>query len=78
MKKIHIEEFKYNLFESTIKGSEGLTIIIYHGWGTRVESFNDLAVELTKIGHTVIVPEIIFHDHFFLEWERSTFRRLSK
>ena len=80
MKKIHTEKFKYNLFEPTIKGSEGLTIIIYHGWGTQVESFNDLAEELTKIGHTVIVPEIIFHDsrnpldnHFTTETTQNYF-----
>ena len=80
MIKIHTEKFKYNLFESTIKGSEGLTIIIYHGWGTQVESFNELAVELAKIGHTVIVPEIIFHDsrnpldnHFTTETTQNYF-----
>lgn len=80
MKKIHIKKFRYNLIEPTIQSSNGLTIIIYHGWGTTVDSFNDLAVEIAKIGHTVIVPEIIFHDsrkpldnHFTTETTQNYF-----
>ena len=80
MKKIQVKKFKYNLFEPPIQSGNGLTIIIYHGWGTTVDSFNDLAVELTKIGHTVIVPEMVFHDsrnplknHFATETTQTYF-----
>lgn len=80
MKKVQTHQFKYNLFEPSLQKSTGLIAIIYHGWGTTVDSFNDLAVEIAKIGHTVIVPEIIFHDsrnplenHFTTETTQNYF-----
>ncbi|MFX3673573.1 MAG: alpha/beta hydrolase family protein [Paenisporosarcina sp.] len=62
MEKIQIKHFKFNLFEPSIQNRNGTTIIIYHGWGTNVESYNDVAEEIAKIGHRVVVPEIVYHD----------------
>ena len=60
MKKVKLTNYKYNLFEPT--NNNGLTIILYHGWGTTVDSFSNLAEDIAKIGFRVIVPEIMYHD----------------
>lgn len=38
------------------------TIIIYHGWGSVIESQHELATTLSQQGYEVIVPEIMYHD----------------
>lgn len=62
MEKIKIKHFKYNIFEPVAINKSALTVIFYHGWGTDVDSFQSLAEEITKEGHTVIMPEILYHD----------------
>ena len=62
MKKVVLQKFKYNLFEPATQNMHGLTIILYHGWGTDVGSYSNLAEDIAKKGFSVIVPEIIYHD----------------
>lgn len=62
MRKVKLKNFKYNLFEPSIHNMNRLTIILYHGWGTDVDSYSNLAEDITKKGFRVIVPEIIYHD----------------
>ena len=62
MRKVKLENFKCDLFEPSIHKMNYLTIILYHGWGTDVDSYSNLAEDITKKGFRVIVPEIIYHD----------------
>ncbi|KAA0549894.1 alpha/beta fold hydrolase [Bacillus sp. BGMRC 2118] len=39
------------------------TIIIYHGWGSVVDSQHELASILAREGFRVIVPELMYHDN---------------
>lgn len=55
-----------NQFVSHIHNPEqtsvGKTIIIYHGWGSSVNKYRELANYLSTFGFRVILPEIVFHD----------------
>ena len=62
MEKVKVKHFKYNLFEPSVTNKSAATVIFYHGWGTDVDSFQSMAEEIAKEGHTVIMPEILYHD----------------
>ena len=62
MNKVGLKKFKYNLFEPEIHNMNGLTIILYHGWGTDTGSYSHFAEDIANNGFRVIVPEIIYHD----------------
>ncbi|MBM6619634.1 alpha/beta hydrolase [Bacillus suaedaesalsae] len=49
------------VYQPTNKSKEQ-TIIIYHGWGSAIESQHELATILSEQGFQIIVPEIIYHD----------------
>lgn len=49
------------VYKPEIKTKEK-TIIIYHGWGSVIESQHELATTLSQQGYEVIVPEIMYHD----------------
>lgn len=53
---------KYKKINSSNKRNNK-TIIMYHGWGSTIESQVGIAEELAKIGFDIIIPEIIFHDN---------------
>ena len=55
-------ESKYRLIKPKSGNSSGLYLVFYHGWGTSAESFQDFGSRLAKSGHTVAIPEIIYHD----------------
>ncbi|MFD2617217.1 alpha/beta hydrolase family protein [Terrilactibacillus laevilacticus] len=53
--------FSYDFYEpKDVK--KDISIVLFHGWGSTVESQKELATRLTKHGYSVIVPEIIYHD----------------
>ncbi|KAA0955918.1 prolyl oligopeptidase family serine peptidase [Sporosarcina sp. ANT_H38] len=62
MEKVKVKHFNYNLYKSSVTSKSALTVIFYHGWGASADSYKDVAEEIAKEGHTVIVPEIIYHD----------------
>lgn len=39
------------------------TILIYHGWGSSIKNYRELAHSLAALGFQVGVPELIFHDN---------------
>ncbi|MFF3022852.1 alpha/beta hydrolase family protein [Gottfriedia sp. NPDC057948] len=38
------------------------TIIMFHGWGSTIESQIQLGKELSELGYKVVIPEIKYHD----------------
>lgn len=60
MKKIMVGELIYHLAEPA--GNPSKTVILYHGWGGRVESYQAFAETLVEKGFRVIVPEIVYND----------------
>ncbi|PGL69514.1 alpha/beta fold hydrolase [Bacillus sp. AFS055030] len=42
--------------------SRNETIIMFHGWGSTIESQKQLGKELSKLGFKVVIPEIKYHD----------------
>lgn len=60
MKRIMAGELIYHLAEPA---SEPLmTVILYHGWGGRIESYRTYAEALVQHGFRVVVPEIVYND----------------
>lgn len=52
-----------NFYEITpIKFSRKETIMMFHGWGSTIESQIQLGKELSEIGFKVVIPEIKYHD----------------
>lgn len=39
------------------------SIIMFHGWGSTIESQKLIGEELSKLGFTVYIPEIVYHDN---------------
>jgi uncharacterized protein len=56
------KDFHYNRFQPKKGNEKEYTVIIFHGWGGRVQTFYEMAEEISKEGYTTIVPELIFHD----------------
>jgi dienelactone hydrolase len=80
MINVHSQNFKFKLYEPEIHSTSGKTVIFYHGWGTSVESNNDVSQEMASRGHRVVIPEIIYHDtrkplenHFNIETTQRYF-----
>lgn len=44
------------------KSSGDLTIVMYHGWGSSADVFEEKAGILSSLGYQVILPELIYHD----------------
>ncbi|WP_025784608.1 alpha/beta hydrolase [Sporosarcina sp. D27] len=61
MKKIVSKNF-VNYVYNQGQSSRDKTIIVFHGWGSSVNNYDELAQYFSSIGFKVIVPEIIFHD----------------
>lgn len=61
MKKVVSVNFINHLYTPN-QSSRNKTIIIFHGWGSSVNNYVELAEYFSSIGFKVIVPEIIFHD----------------
>lgn len=53
---------RYLSIEPLMEYKSGFHIVLYHGWGTSIESFNSLGHRMAKAGHRVIIPEILYHD----------------
>ena len=60
MKRIMAGELIYHLAEPV--SEPWRTVILYHGWGGRVESYRAYAKTLVQQGFRVVVPEIVYHD----------------
>ncbi|WP_075619152.1 alpha/beta hydrolase family protein [Paenisporosarcina indica] len=61
MKKAITKQFVSHIYNSEQK-SVGKTIMIFHGWGSSVNNYIELANLLSTFGFRVILPEIVFHD----------------
>ncbi|MDP5274928.1 alpha/beta hydrolase family protein [Chengkuizengella axinellae] len=61
MKNIIDNELKYSILKPAAK-SKNKAIIFYHGWGTNVESNQDIGELLANEGYQVVYPELIYHD----------------
>ncbi|MCM3757133.1 alpha/beta hydrolase [Sporosarcina aquimarina] len=61
MKKIVSKNFVNHVYNQG-QSSRDKTIIVFHGWGSSVNNYVELAQYFSSIGFKVIVPEIIFHD----------------
>ncbi|PGS49571.1 alpha/beta hydrolase [Bacillus sp. AFS041924] len=44
------------------KSNRKKTIIMFHGWGSTIESQIQLGKELSEIGYKVVIPELKYHD----------------
>lgn len=55
-------ESRYLSIEPLIEYKSGFHIVLYHGWGTSIESFNSLGHRMAQAGHRIIIPEILYHD----------------
>ena len=60
MKRIMADELIYHLAEPV--SEPWRTVILYHGWGGRVESYRAYAEKLVQQGFRVVVPEIVYQD----------------
>lgn len=61
MKKIVSKNFVNHIY-SQGQLSKGKTIIIFHGWGSSVNNYVEMAEYFSSLGFRVIVPEIMYHD----------------
>ena len=57
MKTTNNDPIVYHTF-----GHEGKTIIIYHGWGSSINTYRDFASNLAELGFRVVLPELTYHD----------------
>ncbi|MFC4408898.1 alpha/beta fold hydrolase [Chungangia koreensis] len=57
MKTFKIEPFVFHTF-----GTEGKTIILYHGWGSSTRTYIEFASDIAELGFRVILPELPYHD----------------
>ncbi|WP_270181358.1 alpha/beta hydrolase [Alkalihalobacillus sp. CinArs1] len=60
MKRIKNKHLPYHI--ATIKSKASKTIVLYHGWGSKVEGLLDVAETLFEEGFSVVIPELIYHD----------------
>ncbi|HSP21204.1 MAG TPA: alpha/beta fold hydrolase [Planococcus sp. (in: firmicutes)] len=60
MKRMMAGELIYHLVEPIEEPWK--TVILYHGWGGRVESCRTYAETLSRQGFRVVVPEIVYND----------------
>ncbi|MFD4707769.1 alpha/beta fold hydrolase [Gottfriedia sp. NPDC058432] len=52
-----------NFFEiNQIKYSRKETIMMFHGWGSTIDSQIQLGNQLSELGFKVVIPEIKYHD----------------
>ncbi|WP_019414456.1 S9 family peptidase [Paenisporosarcina sp. TG20] len=61
MKKFVSKKFVNHIY-SQGQSSRGKTIIIFHGWGSSVNNYVEIAEYFSSLGFRVIVPEIMYHD----------------
>lgn len=57
MKTDYIDPVVYHTF-----GNGNKTIILYHGWGSSIRNYIELATDLTELGFRVVLPELPYHD----------------
>ena len=60
MKRMMAGKLIYHLVEPTEEPWK--TVLLYHGWGGRVESCRAYAETLSRQGFRVVVPEIVYND----------------
>lgn len=60
MKRIMAGELVYHLAEPASEPWK--TVILYHGWGGRVESYQAFSEILVEKGFRVVMPEIVYND----------------
>ncbi|MFJ8064621.1 alpha/beta hydrolase [Psychrobacillus sp. NPDC096426] len=61
MKEIVSKSFVNHIYNQG-QSSREKTIIIFHGWGSSVNNYVELAEYFSSLGFRVIIPEIIYHD----------------
>lgn len=52
---------KYIHIKSKIN-ARNKTILMYHGWGSTIESQVVIGEKLANLGFDIVIPEIIYHD----------------
>ena len=55
------EEINYLKIEPTQRTKKE-TIVMFHGWGSTIDSQVALGKELSNLGFRIVIPEIKYHD----------------
>lgn len=62
MKEIVSKSFVYHILNQGQLSREK-TIIIFHGWGSSINNYVELAEYFSSLGFRVVIPELIYHDN---------------